>query len=163
MKVLKRTTDQIHNYSWEMKYSIASNFHDNCSSPLTGENLEVYRRSNQQFPQTIRRTAVSPGYITKDDFGTDGDDTIHTPIPKYLQPNAFQANASFPTDGSSPMLIDLVFVDFLQDHVVAALRQLGGQYTKEQTQYYMPRDFTTNSYLPEYAKQKWQSGMPNCL
>ena len=29
-------------------------------------------------------------------------------------------------------------------------------------QYYLPPSFTANSYLPIYAKAKWQAGVPNC-
>ena len=97
-----------------------------------------------------------------DDFGTDGDDTIHSAIPYYTQPNYFEANASFPTDGSTPATVDLVFLDFIDTDVVAALKNAGATYTLADVSYYLPKTFTTNSYLPAYAKLAWQANVPNC-
>lgn len=84
---------------------------DDCvDPPVTHDHLSTKR----SYPggRIIRRqsTVNTPGYTTTDDFGTDGDDTPHSPIPYYSQPNVFQANASFPADGSKPATIDLVFL-----------------------------------------------------
>jgi len=49
---------------------------------------------------TRRQTVVTPGYVTSDDFGTDGDDTPHSSIPFFEVPNYVGGNASFPDDGS---------------------------------------------------------------
>lgn len=98
-----------------------------------------------------------------DDFGTDGDDTIHSKIPYYPQPNDLQANASFPTDGSEPESVDLIFLDFIADeYVIPALNSAGANYTMADVSYYLPQTFTTNSYLPAYAKMAWQANVPNC-
>lgn len=97
-----------------------------------------------------------------DDFGTDGDDTIHSSIPFYSQPEYFQANASLPTDGSEPTAIDLIFLDFIAVDVLAALKSAGATYTTADVAYYLPKIFTTNSYLPAYAKLAWQANVPNC-
>lgn len=128
-----------------------------------------------------RQTAnLTPGYVTKgtslriylvndilmicfaDDFGIDGDDTIHSTIPFYPQPDYLQANASFPTSGAKPETVDLIFLDFIASGVVSALRSLGASYTVADTSYYLPETFTTNSYLPAYAKIAWQANVPNC-
>ncbi len=114
--------------------------------------------------RVIRRqnTAPTPGYTTTDDFGTHGDDTPHSKIPNYRNPNNVQANASFPADGSEPEKVDLVFVDFIARNIVSALNSVGGNYTTANVQLYLPRSFTSNSYLPAYAKVAWQAGVPNC-
>ncbi|KAI9792382.1 MAG: hypothetical protein M1835_007887 [Candelina submexicana] len=129
--------------------------------PISHDHLEprsfaggrVVRRQN---------TAPTPGYTTKDDFGTDGDDTPHSAIPNFRQPNNVQANASFPADGSKPEKVDLVFLDFIAKDIVSALNSVGGKYTTANVQQYLPKSFTTNSYLPAYAKVAWQAGVPNC-
>ncbi|KAL9095656.1 MAG: hypothetical protein Q9165_002088 [Trypethelium subeluteriae] len=117
-------------------------------------------------PGVIRRqnTDLTPGYTTSDDFGDDGDDTAHSSIPYYDQPNDLQANASFPTDGSNPSTVDLIFLDFIASDVISALSQVGGNYTMADVSYYLPKTFTTNSYLPLYAKSAsaWQKNVPNC-
>ena len=126
-------------------------------------------------------TATTPGYVTKgtsmwcfspnslvlilcvtDDFGTDGDDTIHSKIPFYPQPEYLQANASFPTDGSEPTTVDLIFLDFIVADVLAALKSVGAKEVASDVSYYLPKTFTTNSYLPAYAKIAWQANVPNC-
>ena len=99
---------------------------------------------------------------SKDDFGTDGDDTIHSKIPSYPQPEDLQANASFPTNGADPKTVDLIFLDYIATDVLSALKKLGAGYTVNDVQYYLPKSFTTNSYLPAYAKLAWQANVPNC-
>jgi len=140
-------------------------------SPLTGDQCvdPPYIHSNleareQQKPKLLRRqsTTPTPGYVTRDDFGTDGDDTVHSRIPNYPQPNDLQANGSFPTDGTLPEAVDVVFLDFIQSYIINALKEVGGNYGKSDVQLYMPDNFTSNMYLPEYAKVAWQANVPNC-
>jgi len=139
---------------------------DTCIDPPLTHHYEEKARRSMQGGRLIRRqsTAPTPGYITKDDFGTDGDDTIHSRIPNYSQPNDLQANASFPLDGSMPKSVDLVFLDFIASYIVDALNQpdVGGKFTLDQVSNYIDEDFTTNSYLPAYAKIAWQDNVPNC-
>jgi hypothetical protein len=136
---------------------------ESCENPALPRDLDLVRRSPFSIiPKVKRATAVGPGYTTTDDFGTDGDDIIHSKIPFYNQPNDLQANASFPTDGSMPKSVDLIFLDFIAPNVLSALNQTGLIYKTSDVQYYLPPSFTTNSYLPIYAKAKWQAGVPNC-
>ena len=101
--------------------------------------------------------------ISLDDFGTDGDDTPHSKIPFFPQPNDVQGKAGFPTDGSDPKTVDLIFLDFIaKNFVLPAVQSLGGKYTIDDVKPYLPTTFTTNSYLPAYAKLKWQANVPNC-
>ena len=123
-------------------------------------------------PQSLTRSlhrrqttpALTPGYTTMDDFGTDGDDTPHSKIPFFSQPDYIQGNGSFPTDGSTPTAVDLIFLDYFAADVLPILNGLGGStYTKADVSYYLDPDvFTTQSYLPEYAKEFWQANVPNC-
>jgi hypothetical protein len=128
--------------------------------PITHDHLN--RRSYASGKLVRRQDVVTPGYITTDDFGTDGDDTVHNKIPNYSQPNAFQANASFPTDGSTPATVDLVFYDFIQPNILTALKSIGAALVSSDVQTYMPKSFTSNSVLPAYAKSTWQANVPNC-
>ncbi len=139
---------------------------DSCIDPPLTHQYDGMQRRSMQGGRLIRRqnTNPTPGYTTSDDFGTDGDDTIHSRIPNYPQPNDLQANASFPTDGSTPKTVDLVFLDFIASYIVNALNtpDVGGSYNVKQVSYYMDKSFTTNSYLPAYAKIAWQANVPNC-
>jgi hypothetical protein len=128
--------------------------------PITHDALN--RRSYPSGRLLRRQSVVSPGYVTTDDFGTDGDDTLHTRISNYPQPNDLQANASFPMDGSEPATVDLVFLDFIVSYILNALKSVGSNYTMSDVQYYLPKSFTTNNYFKQYAKENWQANMPNC-
>ena len=97
-----------------------------------------------------------------DDFGTDGDDTVHSKIPSFPQPQYVQGNGSFPTTGT-PASVDIVFLDFIESDVLGVLKALGASYTKTDVQYYLDTQlYSTNTYLPMYAKLAWQANVPNC-
>ncbi|KAI5361066.1 Putative calcineurin-like phosphoesterase domain, ApaH type, 5'-Nucleotidase/apyrase [Septoria linicola] len=71
-------------------------------------------------------TPQVPGYTTKDDAGTDGDDTIHQPIRFYNVPNVIGTNVSFPSVAAAgPETVDLVYNEFIENWVLLALRYLG--------------------------------------
>ncbi|PNH42208.1 hypothetical protein VD0004_g5054 [Verticillium dahliae] len=83
---------------------------------------------NQQQPLSDRPPLIG-GYTTKDGLGSDGDDTEHTPLKFYAQPNCVQAEVGFPADGSEPETVDVVFLDFIQQWVIMALKFSGGEYS----------------------------------
>jgi len=139
---------------------------EECSDPHPHAEAKLSRRSTRGI---IRRQSptVAPGYNTTDDFGNDGDDTLHNNLPYYYQPNDVQANASFPLDGSMPATVDLVFIDYIgANFIIPALNGMAGgeNYTKAAIEFYLPESFTSNSYLPEYARisPEWQANMPDC-
>jgi len=138
---------------------------DSCVDPLIANIAShgpLQSRSNNGI---IRRqtSKLTPGYVTTDDFGVGtGDDTTHSKIPNYPQPQYVQANASFPTDKSVPASVDLIFLDYIAKDVLSALKSIGASYTTADVSYYLPRTFTTNSYLPAYAKIAWQANIMNC-
>ncbi|KAK5736515.1 hypothetical protein LTR17_007333 [Elasticomyces elasticus] len=156
----------------EAPYPLATSFYnpslpetDACVDPAVHTIVHGGLQKRTQG-RVIRRQNFNPtpGYTTTDDFGTDGDDTIHSTIPYYSTPNDFQANGTFPADGSSPETVDLIFLDFIAEDVVNALSAAGANYTDADVSYYLPKTFTTNSYLPLYAQQApaWQADVLNC-
>ncbi|DAA74420.1 TPA_exp: Secreted protein [Trichophyton benhamiae CBS 112371] len=136
-----------------------------CANP-SPEFVQLKRReAPQPYRPITRRTIDSsmlyPGYVTSDDFGLDGDDTPHSKIPYFKVPIDIQANASFPTNGSMPTVVDLAFVDYIgAKYVIPALNKLGGKYSASDIQSY--KDFGSSSFLREYALEFWQEGLPNC-
>ena len=134
--------------------AVADNF-GAMESRLTPRSTPMTRGKHRRQTSTL-----TPGYVTKDDFGTDGDDTIHSAIPNYPQPQYVQANGSLPT--SAPAAVDLIFLDFIASNVLQALTSLGATYTTANVQYYLPQTFTLQSYLPAYAQIAWQKNVPNC-
>lgn len=150
----------------DFKFDTILSDRDMCIDPPLTHSYDGMTRRSRQGGRLIRRqsTTPTPGYLTVDDFGNDGDDTIHSAIPHYAQPNDLQANGSFPLDGSLPKTVDLIFLDFIASYIVNALNSadVGGNFSLSQVSYYMDKKFTTNSYLPAYAKIAWQANMPNC-
>lgn len=114
---------------------------DSCiDPPVTRDNL-ITKRSYPGGRIIRRQTTTTPGYVTTDDFGSDGDDTVHSKIPYYSVPNFFQANGSLPANGTlaADATVDLIFLDYVAGSVVKALNGLGGDYTDEEVTYYLPK------------------------
>jgi hypothetical protein len=143
---------------------------DDCvdASSLAHSSMLAKREASLPMTRNLKRSSnstLTPGYTTTDDFGKNGDDTIHSAIPYYEVPNDLQANASFPTNGSKPDAVDLIFLDFIgADYVIPALKKAGANYTAGDILQYLPPAFDTNAYLPAYAKKAkaWQKNVPNC-
>jgi hypothetical protein len=94
-----------------------------------------------------------PGYTTKDAFGTDGDDTLHSPITFYRVPNCIQSLVSMPKY-KEPDVVDLVFVDFIEPWVLTALQFIGNMYNKSDVNVY--RDETLTELMAEWIKDHWK-------
>ena len=99
-----------------------------------------------------------PGYTTKDDAGTDGDDTLHSPITFYRVPNCIQSiikPAEAPTDTTT---VDVVYIDFIEPWILLALKFLGQEYSEADTNAYMFGESLT-TLLAEWVTDNWQD---NC-
>lgn len=139
---------------------------DSCTDPDFGFKSDAHSHDSELKRGISRRqTIVTPGYTTTDAFGTDGDDTPHSAIPYYVQPNYVAGNASFPeTTPADDDPVDVVFLDYFASTVVKVLNSQGAAYTIADVTYYVPSTFTTQNYLPEYAAitPSWQAEVPNC-
>lgn len=67
---------------------------------------------------------LTPGYVTCDDHGCDGDDTIHEPWPFHPMPNAIQAEQHIPEDDDEA-LVDVVFYSFLSSFLKQVMPKIG--------------------------------------
>ncbi|KAG5984433.1 hypothetical protein E4U55_004777 [Claviceps digitariae] len=92
------------------------------------------------------------GYTTKDDLGTDGDDTLHAAVPFYAMPNCVQSEINFPQDGK-PETVDLIFIDFIQPWILPALKFAGGDYSSDDVKVYMEGTMTYK--LSEWIGKHW--------
>ncbi|KAH9884179.1 ser/Thr protein phosphatase family [Xylariomycetidae sp. FL2044] len=100
------------------------------------------------------------GYTTKDDLGSDGDDAVHSPIRFYSVPNCVQSRVGFPssssTTGDDPEKVDLVFIDYVQPWVLAALKFSGGDYGTDDVAVYM--DETLTDVIARWVANNWADG-----
>ncbi|KAF2209590.1 hypothetical protein CERZMDRAFT_46913 [Cercospora zeae-maydis SCOH1-5] len=82
-------------------------------------------QSQTPLGKADNHTPQVPGYTTKDDAGSDGDDTIHQRINFYNVPNVIGSNISFPAGAAEPETVDLLYNEFIENFVLLALRYLG--------------------------------------
>ncbi|KAG7664822.1 uncharacterized protein J8A68_001639 [[Candida] subhashii] len=65
---------------------------------------------------------LSKGYVTHDDFGQDGDDTVHRAVVNYPIPNVVESVQVLKTEEDTD--IDLVFYNFITPNILWALNEL---------------------------------------
>lgn len=116
--------------------------------------------ANQHHEQKILKESDPepfPGYTTKDDAGTDGDDTIHTAIEFFHVPNCIQSAIGFDKDDEKPQTVDLMYNEFIQKWVLLALEYTGQKYTSDDTKSWgAGKSFTT--IMTEWVEDKWAEG-----
>jgi len=98
---------------------------------------------------------LTPGYTTKDDAGSDGDDTIHSPITFYSVPNCIQAKIGAIADGSATDTVDVVYIEFIQPWILLAFRFLGLEYAEGETAPYMYGENLT-TLLAKWVAENWK-------
>lgn len=140
---------------------------------FTGSSFEDHQQLPLSSPSSREKgeDSLTPGYTTTDAAGSDGDDTIHSPIKFYKVPNVFgtrigfpsssasaQSSPSFNTDTESetePETVDLVYVDFIERYVLLALKFLGTDYAGGDTDVYMEGK-TLTEVISEWVEGNWK-------
>ncbi|OLN96409.1 Secreted protein [Colletotrichum chlorophyti] len=118
--------------------------------------LELRDESGQHLlsdDDKSKKPELIGGYTTKDDIGTDGDDTEHSPITFYPVPNCIQTEIDFPKEGE-PEKVDLVFIDFILQWVIVALKFSGGDYSDSDVLNWS--DETLTYKMGEWIKENWK-------
>lgn len=112
---------------------------------------------SHQVPLVAKRedAKIIPGYTTKDDAGTDGDDTIHSPISAYQVPNCIQSLLST-SETTVPETVDLVYINFVQPFLVLAAKyaDLDVDFVKD-SEVYM-RNTTMSDLIRDYVEANWK-------
>ncbi|KAH8689459.1 Metallo-dependent phosphatase-like protein [Talaromyces proteolyticus] len=129
----------------------------------TGSKQKVLSRRS-----VSRRSVQSPGmltagYRTGDDFGNDGDDTQHAPVPYYQPPAYAKANVTVPGQ-TYETLYDIVFIDHIAKYIMPALNCINkGKYHMNKS-YYVDQSINTNTLIGLYAQTdvQWNRTMQNC-
>ena len=136
------------------KVPASVNMHVSTASPDAGD----FFSHGRQIPLTSKNEDnLTPGYTTKDDDGSDGDDTIHTPIKFYQVPNCIESRVDFPSPSSGdqePANVDVVYNSFLEKYVLHALKFLGTDYNQDSTAPYMNGKSMTE-VIGEWVTENW--------
>lgn len=134
-------------------------------SPLATREIASYAHTHAGHTRRTT-TTLTQGYTTTDAFGTDGDDTAHSPIPDYDYPSFFQGLGGFPTNGSLPDVVDLIFIDYIDEDLLEYLATASTNYTYTEADisYYIDANFSTQTYLPLYVQSaaSFQANLNNC-
>lgn len=90
---------------------------------------------------------LTKGYVTYDDFGNKGDDTIHKAVINYPVPNVVQSVELKHNGRKAP--VDVVFYDFITPNVKEVFQQL--DYPFPEVEYYSDRYLgqLLNDYVAE--------------
>ncbi|KAL2314576.1 Phosphoprotein phosphatase [Schizosaccharomyces pombe] len=136
-----------YNYIPDVPYKYAKKLYSILNGGSTLRNVNDYL------------AALNPGYVTSDDFGEDGDDTVHTYVSTYAVPNVLQAQVGFNTT-SAPETVDVVFLNYFQTKVLKALNTMVNEtiYTLSNVaQYWVREDGKDSSpyMFAQYVQQEW--------
>lgn len=133
-------------------------------SPLATRDIATYAHTHGGH-QRRQSAALTQGYTTTDAFGTDGDDTAHIAIASYDYPDFFQALGNFPTNGSLPDVVDLIFIDYIATDLLEYFATVPNvSYSEADISYYINENFSTQTYLPLFVQQSplFQQNLDNC-
>ena len=103
---------------------------------------------------------LRPGYTTVDDLGSDGDDTLHSPIQFYNVPNCIQATVGFDIE-EPPETVDLVYNEFLQPWILLAMKYLGQKYEEKDVCVYLDGK-TFTEVISEWVRENWHVDVNKC-
>lgn len=161
-KSAKRLLDLINNegqiFQQQSLQTLALSPPEQLSAQLFDKSAYAHPGSEDFKSQMIltHKPSLIPGYTTSDAAGTDGDDTVHSPIKFYRVPNVVQSKLSFPRD-KEPEKVDVVYIDFIQPWILVALNFLGESVTSADT--LSLRNETLTELLASWIKDNWRS---NC-
>jgi hypothetical protein len=132
---------------------LATRFRPNI---LTSQKDEFASPGHKQAVLKGENPELIPGYTTKDDAGSDGDDTVHSKIEFYSVPNCIQSTIGFEgNDDQLPDTVDLMYNEFVQKWILLALEYTGQKYTMDDT-----KSFT--DIMTDWVEEHWGSEDGKC-
>jgi 2',3'-cyclic-nucleotide 2'-phosphodiesterase (5'-nucleotidase family) len=121
---------------------------------VIAEEMPKTHAAAHQTPLTTNPD-LTPGYTTKDDAGSDGDDTLHEPISFYRVPNVIQSRIDPPAQTGDPETVDVVYIEFIEPWLLLAFNILDLDYSIEDTAIYMEGENLT-ILLGKWVTANWR-------
>lgn len=117
---------------------------------------QLFKAERSHYDQVplAAKPNLTPGYTTKDDAGSDGDDTEHAPITFYSVPNVIQSRIDPPSQIGDPQTVDVVYIAFIEPWVLLAFKFLDLDYSLKDTDVYMEGQNLTG-LLIKWVKENW--------
>ena len=104
------------------------------------------------------KIAIRPGYVTSDDDGSDGDDTVHSDIFRYKLPQVMETRVDWPLDDNVTVTnVDVVYNGFIEGWVLHALNFLGSPHNSSSTSPYMEGTSLT-TVIADWVGSNWPCG-----
>ncbi|KAF9342311.1 hypothetical protein BGX26_007817, partial [Mortierella sp. AD094] len=128
-------------------YKVAKNLLNGLNKAPFQKRAEVHTEKHAP-PANV---TLTPGYVTKDDYGLGGDDWPHSPIPYVATPN--YVSTDLPTGLGDNDLVDVAWLSFFTNLMAPLFKKLdpAGNYTIQPYRV----GITTYEMWPIYAKAKW--------
>lgn len=92
----------------------------NYKSNLKKDKSQSILINSENLKNDLSLSKLSYGYVTFDDFGNDGDDTIHKPLNYFKIPNVIQ---SYEPNEDNDEYVDIVYYDFIEWNILLALKR----------------------------------------
>lgn len=121
------------------------------------QQLSGNSNDHQQQPLlTAQDEPLTPGYTTIDDAGSDGDDTLHSPIPFVPVPNCIQSLVDFPAVPADADIetVDVVYNEFVEPWMILAFQFLGVEYGKSDTRSFADGESMTD-VIADWVEGHW--------
>ncbi|KAF9372080.1 hypothetical protein CPB97_001475 [Podila verticillata] len=119
---------------------------------LAGLNKAPFqKRAEHKAPVPAKNATLTPGYVTKDDYGFGGDDWPHSAIPYVAAPN--YVSSPLPAGLADDALVDIVWLSFFSNLVGPILKNLDPANTYNFSTY--RTDIDTNTMWTQFVKAKW--------
>ncbi|KAI1292405.1 hypothetical protein EDD11_008788 [Mortierella claussenii] len=147
---------------------VVSPFHDDfvyatvpykaAKNILNALNKAPFQKRDDAPPAPAANSTLTPGYVTKDDYGYGGDDWPHSAIPYVPSPN--YVSSPLPTGLADTDLVDVAWLSFFTNLMLPILKNLdpANNYTAQSYRV----GITTNEMWPIYVKAKWGSNSTTC-
>jgi len=104
------------------------------------------------------KIAIPPGYVTSDDDGSDGDDTVHSDIFRYKIPQVMETRVDWPLDDKTTVSnVDVVYNGFIEGWVLHALNFLGSPHNSSSTSTYLEGTSLT-TVIADWVGSHWPCG-----
>ncbi|KAH7872015.1 Metallo-dependent phosphatase-like protein [Lentinula edodes] len=111
---------------------------------------EMDRRHNGAVKRASQNLTL--GYVTSDSCPGVGDDTIHAPLASFDIPDFIGSDTPSLSNDS---LVDLVFVDFIQEQLLEILNEVQNATTYTDSDVASYTDVLSNAVLGLYAQHAW--------
>ncbi|RKF61583.1 Uncharacterized protein PB2B2.06c [Erysiphe neolycopersici] len=116
-------------------------------------NWDIQVLDNQKFFTASKPPTLVRGYTTVDDGGSDGDDTLHLPIPDIITPPPIlHAVAGLPAEGE-PEYVDLVINTYPISMVLNTLNDMGYNFNTTNVEEYSNE--LIRDIVSQWVKNNW--------